>query len=112
MPHIMSWPGAQVGKGIFETALGYFSGGTAGALAAGAGAASNALAGQQKLNINIPPPPGAAMISPAGASAAAATRREAAAAGGFNSTIGAGASPGAAAAYSGATGGGKSLLGQ
>lgn len=107
MSNIMSWPGAHFGKGIFETALGYYTGGATGAALA-ANAAIHSSSGQP--TINVPPPPGAAMIDPSGQAAASAQRRSAAAAGGLQSTISPGAS--ASTGSTGATSGGKSALGQ
>ena len=63
-----------------------------------------------KRGVSIPPPPGAAMIDPAGAQAAAMIRARQAIAGGLGSTISPGA--GSQPAYTGATSGGKTLLGQ
>ena len=74
-----------------------------------AGAGASALLGGRR-GITVPPPPGAAMIDPEGAEAAAQIRARQAVAGGLSSTVtGAGASQ---PAFTSATGGGKSLLGQ
>jgi hypothetical protein len=73
----------------------------------------NAAFGAKRGGVNVPPPPGAVMIDPEGAQAAAQLRQRQAVAGGLNSTITpAGAGPGGTAAFSSATSGGKSLLGQ
>lgn len=101
-PAIAAWWGG-LGLGT-QAAIGGL-----GATAVGAGV-STALAPHS--NLTIPPPPGAAMVDPAGSTASAALRRRQADAGGLQSTVGAGAQPGAAASYgNAATSGQKQLLG-
>ena len=97
---------ATTSPGFFGNILKYAGPPVAGAIAStGLQAAMGASRGP-----TIPPPPGAAMIDPAGAQAAAMIRARQAIAGGLGSTI----SPGAGnqPAYTGATSGGKTLLGQ
>lgn len=91
------------------TYLGSSGIGTAAATAAGTAAAGFGLSELTKPkipNIQIPAPPGAALIDPAGQAAAASARQRAAASGGLSSTI-----TGAGAPGTGATSGGKTLLG-
>ncbi len=97
---------ATTSPGFFGNILKYAGPPVAGAVAStGLQAAMGARRGP-----TIPPPPGAAMIDPAGAQAAALIRARQAIAGGLQSTISPGA--GSQPAYTGATSGGKTLLGQ
>ena len=103
IPAVAAWWGA-LGTGT-QVALGATA-----ASVAGAGISSALAPGAP--HIGLPPPPGAAMIDQSGAQAAGDLRRRQAAAGGLQSTVGAGATPQAAAGYNSATAGAKTMLGQ
>jgi hypothetical protein len=99
-------PAATSSPGFFGNLLKYAGPAVAGGVAS---TGAQALFGNRR-GVSIPPPPGAAMIDPAGAQAAAMIRARQAIAGGLQSTV----SPGANSqpAFTGATSGGKTLLGQ
>jgi hypothetical protein len=100
---------AAPGGGSAPPSSSFFGNAVKSALVGGAvNTGTQALMGRRG-GVTVPPPPGAAMIDPEGAQAAAMLRARQAVAGGLSSTItGAGSNPGA---FTGATSGGKTLLG-